>query len=289
MDTSLRGQNPSEAVKPPRRREPRLGRSTTPFSLGDRLKALNGDVDFIRFLCERHFPVRRSEHFMTIGRAGSKDSARKKMKRYLQKVWGEQWREVWKRDYLPHMVQEVRIRIQRGVLWTEVTQAGVERRRRPGAPKHDAKWRLVWLLQEYFRRLTGRPCWPAVAAVVSEYTGAEYSYMDLESGWQKRKRDFEVWTGSGPVILWESTMPNMFLDSELNFYERCKQRGTQPHLPLDTPRGILDRSQLTPQWKDRSAMCTTADEDGRARSRRGGSSPAVPSTAKRPVAGSQRH
>ena len=86
----------------------------------------------------------------------------------------------------------------------------------PGRPQEEPHWwRVVWLLQAFFKKFRGRPHWNLIAAILNRYqkAGERWDYYVIQKKWQrklknKKFRDFV-----------KAMNAEAFLDDELRGYE----------------------------------------------------------------------
>lgn len=182
--------------------------------LKDRLEALGADERFIRFLWNEHCPTWVEDQIIPRIRGKGLQSYMRKEKRRLQKAYPEEWRRIWQEECLPQFKasRNEELHFRSGPAGSEI--ATVELVRRRGRPRKapPGAMGVVWLLQAYFRRLSDRPCWRAIAEILAKYSGHDYGdYHDLQSAWQNEKTAFKE---GGE---WDA---DVFLESYLRLYER---------------------------------------------------------------------
>lgn len=176
-----------------------------------KLNKIKADTSFIEFVLEESglkdtTVISQDELFGPIDKK-LKMSQWKKIKRRLQKIYGSNWKNKW-------IEQREIMKGNEKIKYLKSNKFGIMPIIPTGnKPKATLLFNVVFILLEYFRDLTdGQSCWKLIEDFVSPYCKNDivYSYSDLTSKWQHRKKDYDNLDGKTYYL------------SIYNFYKKLK-------------------------------------------------------------------
>lgn len=109
-----------------------------------------------------------------------KQSEYRKMKRWLQRVYGEEWRSVWKvvRDDMKKILRPYK-KLKKFIKShpdSEIDINKIFRPRQGGRPAHDEIFITILILRRYFIWKTGRPQWNRIVEIIN-YPESKYGII----------------------------------------------------------------------------------------------------------------
>jgi hypothetical protein len=181
----------------------------------EKLIKINADTDCIEFFLEATGLKRSGEYEVPPLSQKSRNSYYRKIKRRLEKKYGEQWKVKWQ-EYKECMqdISKKGIRLSgiHGCTLKEPTK------KKPKAtPMHLA----IVLLRRYFMYLTGDPHWRLIADILEPYycssKGNLLEYSDLSAWWRHNEK--RIYTD---LALDEETFFQGYYSVYKNLYKKAK-------------------------------------------------------------------
>jgi len=196
------------------------------------LKRIGADSDFMRFILIRNGLVIQPQilHFTTTKRP---EAYQKRIKRQVQKCFGNQWRGYWKIVKKGWRDQD-RMLLQKGLFKLEPLPPNP-----PHRPRDYPLWSAVYDLRNYIIKLTEKP----KMSLIEEFLKTEglWDSGSLSKEWDKRKKWFEgIWRPSIEDLLkWYEVNKeriNEAIKTQIPIWERFEQFN-QKEQPSEPKRG----------------------------------------------------